>query len=75
MSDRGRLEEVERHVIQEFIVERMIAGLPQDLLQHLDACGTTTVDQMRQCIRNYQLQHSVKEEGQRRLYQAVSYHG
>ena len=75
MSDRGRLEEVERHVIQELVMEQMRAGLPQDLLRHLDARSTTTVDQMQQCIRDYQLQHSVKEEGQQRLYQRVSYHG
>ena len=30
---------------------------------------------MQQCIRDYQLQHLVKEEGQQRLYQPVSYHG
>ena len=56
-------------------MEQMRTGLPQDLLRHLDARGPTTVDQMRQCIRDYQLQHSAKEEGQRRLYQPVSYHG
>ena len=37
----------------------------------MEARGPTTVDQMRQCICNNQLQHSVKEEGQRRLYQPV----
>ena len=34
-------------------MEQMRAGLPQDLLRHLDARGPTTVDQMRQCIRDY----------------------
>lgn len=34
---------VEQHMIQELVMEQMQAGLPQDLIRHLDACGPITI--------------------------------
>ena len=56
MTDGERMEMMEQQVRQELVMEQIQMGLPQDLQARIDARGPTNVEELKQCIQEFQLQ-------------------
>ena len=69
MGDDERLEEVERQVRREVAMEHIQRGLPRDVQARIDARGPKDVNELVQCIQEYQLR---SEAGPERMTTATS---
>ena len=66
-TDEERLERLEQQIRREVVMEQVKRDLPRDLQARVNARGPKDVDELKSCIREYQLQQSssypTKEEG------------
>ena len=72
MTDQEQLEELERHIRKEIVMEQVKRGLPRELQARIDARGPRDVEELKSSIREYQLQHNLsipakEEQGLSRL--------
>lgn len=66
-TDQERIGRIERQVIREVVMEHIRHEMPPELQRCMDARNPNTVDEVRQYVREYQLQHPARDESQRRV--------